>query len=109
VYIHAERLLAKAGGSNCKGRGISHPWNEATAGVERAERSGGLHERSAEAWGNPLRARGAELPLGAFAVAFRYHFISLGVFAATATSANNLARFTSYVGMEDAGAEVFSA
>jgi hypothetical protein len=29
VYIHAERLLAKAGGSNCKGRGISHPWNEA--------------------------------------------------------------------------------
>ena len=33
------------------------------AGVERAERSGGLHKRSAEAWGNPLRARGAELPL----------------------------------------------
>jgi hypothetical protein len=60
VYIHAERLLAKAGGSKCKGRGISHPWNEATAGVERAERSGGLHKRSAEAWGNPLRARGAE-------------------------------------------------
>ena len=36
------------------------------AGVERAERSGGLHKRSAEAWGNSLRARGAELPLGAF-------------------------------------------
>jgi hypothetical protein len=29
VYIHAERLLAKAGGSKRKGRGISHPWNEA--------------------------------------------------------------------------------
>src|ERR1700733_5900034 len=27
--IHAERHLAKAGGSNCKGRGISHPWNGA--------------------------------------------------------------------------------
>ena len=27
--IHAERHLAKAGGSNCKGRGISHPCNEA--------------------------------------------------------------------------------
>jgi hypothetical protein len=26
-----------------------------------AERSGGLHKRSAEAWGYPLRARGAEL------------------------------------------------
>ena len=31
--------------------------------MERAERSGGLHKRSAEAWGHPLRARGAELPL----------------------------------------------
>jgi hypothetical protein len=60
VYIHAERLLAKAEGSKCKGSGISHPWNEAVAGVERAEQSGGLHKRSAEAWGNPLRARGAE-------------------------------------------------
>jgi len=36
MYLHAERLLAKAGGSNCKGRGISHPWNEAIAKVERA-------------------------------------------------------------------------
>ena len=33
--------------------------------MERAEQSGGLHKRSAEAWGNSLRARGAELPLGA--------------------------------------------
>ena len=29
--------------------------------MERAERSGGLHKRSAEAWGDSLRARGAEL------------------------------------------------
>jgi hypothetical protein len=29
--------------------------------VERAERSGGLHKRGAEAWGNPLWARGAAL------------------------------------------------
>jgi hypothetical protein len=39
--------------------------------VERTERSGGLHKRSAEAWGHPLRARGAKLPLGDFVVAFR--------------------------------------
>ena len=58
--IHAERHLAKAGGSKRKGRGISHPWSEAKARVERAKRSGGLHKRSAEDWGNPLRARGAE-------------------------------------------------
>ena len=31
--------------------------------MKRAERSGGLHKRSAEAWGDSLRARGAELPL----------------------------------------------
>jgi hypothetical protein len=28
--------------------------------MERAERSGGLHKRSAEDWGRGLRARGAE-------------------------------------------------
>jgi hypothetical protein len=39
----------------------------------------GLHKRSAEAWGNPLRARGAELPLGAFAVAFAFQKIRAGV------------------------------
>jgi hypothetical protein len=43
--------------------------------VERAERSGGLHKRSAEAWGHPLRARGAELPLGAFVVALGFQRI----------------------------------
>jgi hypothetical protein len=29
--------------------------------MERAERSGGLHKRSAEAWGDSLCARGVEL------------------------------------------------
>jgi hypothetical protein len=43
------------------GRGISHPRSGSEAGAERAERSGGLHKRSAEDWGNPLcRAIGAE-------------------------------------------------
>ena len=46
--------------------------------MERAERSGGLHKRSAEAWGNPLRARGAELPLGAFAVVLAFQAIWSG-------------------------------
>jgi hypothetical protein len=35
----------------------------AEGGTERAKRSGGLHKRSAEDWGNPLQARGAKLPL----------------------------------------------
>jgi hypothetical protein len=34
-------------------RGCPHPWNE----VERAERSGGLHKRSAEDWGYGSCAR----------------------------------------------------
>ena len=38
--------------------------------MERAEQSGGLHKRSAEGWGNSLRARGAELPLGALVLGF---------------------------------------
>ena len=36
--------------------------------MERAERSGGLHKRSAEDWGHGLRARGAELPLEGLAL-----------------------------------------
>ena len=60
--IHAERHLAKAGGSKRKLRGIPTLATK-QGGVERAERSGGLHKRSAEDWGNGLRARGAELPL----------------------------------------------
>src|SRR5207302_11410213 len=33
-------------------RGITHPWN----GAERTKRSGELHKRSAEAWGDRLRS-----------------------------------------------------
>ena len=66
--IHAERHLAKAGGSKRKLRGIPTLVTE-QSGVGRAKRSGGLHKRSAEDWGNPLRARGAELPLAALAFA----------------------------------------
>ena len=42
--------------------GVSPTLGEgAEGGTERAERSGGLHKRSAEDWGNPLtRAIGAE-------------------------------------------------
>jgi len=68
--IHAECHLAKAGGSNCKLRGFPTLVTEQGL-VERAKRSGGLHKRSAEDWGNGLRARGAELPLEGLAVAFR--------------------------------------
>jgi hypothetical protein len=57
-----KRLLAKVGGSKRKERGITHPCNESEAEVERAKRSGGLHKRSAEGWGDSLRARG-ENPL----------------------------------------------
>ena len=49
------------------------------AEVERAKRSGGLHKRSAEAWGHPLRARGAELPLAVFAVVLGFQEIRAGV------------------------------
>jgi hypothetical protein len=59
-HVHAERHLAKAGGSNCKLRGIPTLVME-QGGVERAKRSGGLHKRSAEDWGHGLWARGAEL------------------------------------------------
>ena len=60
-HVHAERHLAKAGVARRKGRGISHPWSGGEAGAERTKRSEGLHKRSAEDWGNPLRrAIGAE-------------------------------------------------
>jgi hypothetical protein len=49
------------------------------AGVERAKRRGGLHKRSAEAWGHPLRARGAELPLAAVGVVLALQMIRAGV------------------------------
>jgi hypothetical protein len=38
----------------------------------------GLHKRSAEAWGHPFRARGAELPLGAFAFVVVFQKIRAG-------------------------------
>ncbi|OJV39985.1 MAG: hypothetical protein BGO25_09315 [Acidobacteriales bacterium 59-55] len=60
MYLHAERLLAKAGRQGAMGWGISHPWRGSEAGTERAKRSGGLHKRSAEDWGNPLRRARAE-------------------------------------------------
>ena len=52
-----------AGGSKRKGRGISHPCSGAAGGTERAKRSGGLHKRSAEDWGNSLCARAGQSPL----------------------------------------------
>src|ERR1700678_722626 len=43
------------------GRGVPTLGEGADGGTERAERSGGLHKRSAEDWGYPLRrAIGAE-------------------------------------------------
>ncbi|AEU37584.1 hypothetical protein AciX8_3284 [Granulicella mallensis MP5ACTX8] len=59
-HAHAERPLAKAGVASVKGRGISHPCSAGVAGTERAQRSGGLHKRSAEDWGDPLTRAGAE-------------------------------------------------
>ena len=43
VRIHAERLLAKAGGSKRKGRGISHPWNETKREWKGRSEAEGLH------------------------------------------------------------------
>jgi hypothetical protein len=52
---------------------VIHDWR-LPEGYTQAEWKGrakrGLHKRSAEAWGHPLRARGAELPLAALAAAF---------------------------------------
>lgn len=52
--------VAKAGGSKCKPRGV--PTLETR--VERAERSGGLHKRRAEDWGDGLCAREGGALLG---------------------------------------------
>ncbi len=55
MYLHAERLLAKAGGSKAQGEGYPHPWS----GAEGAE--GGAQRRSAQAkrgrLGKPLAPR----------------------------------------------------
>jgi hypothetical protein len=48
-------------GSKVQGRGLPTLGEGAEGGTERAERSGGLHKRSAEDWGNPCTARGRAL------------------------------------------------
>jgi hypothetical protein len=48
MYLHAERLLAKAGRQGARG-GVYPP--ERSGGGRKA----GLHKRSAEDWGCPLR------------------------------------------------------
>jgi hypothetical protein len=53
MYLHAERLLAKAGVASAR-RGGSPI-------LERERKGEGLHKRSAEVWGDSFRARGAEL------------------------------------------------
>jgi hypothetical protein len=49
------------GGSNCKGRGITQGLQRSAARVESPLVCTNGAQRSAEDWGNPLRARGAEL------------------------------------------------
>jgi hypothetical protein len=57
MYLHAERLLAKAGVARRKGRGISHPWR----GSRRRNGKGEAKRRSAQAQrgrlGRPLAPR----------------------------------------------------
>ena len=50
-HSNAERLLAKAGGSKRKLRGLPTLGMRAKRQVERAERSEGLHKRQREDWG----------------------------------------------------------
>ena len=62
MYLHAERLLAKAGVARRKGRGISHPWS----GAKRSGK-GEAQRRSAQAkrgrLGRPLAPRDGAAPL----------------------------------------------
>jgi hypothetical protein len=59
-------------GGKAQGRGISHSWSGSEAGEERAERSGGLHKRSAEDCGKPLR-RARAAPSAKFGFLMRAH------------------------------------
>src|ERR1039457_583516 len=54
------------GGSNCKGRGITQGLQRSAARVESPLVCTNGAQRSAEDWGNPLRARGAALPRKGF-------------------------------------------
>src|ERR1700722_17846365 len=48
----------EGGVARVQGRGLPTLGEGAEGGTERAERSGGLHKRSAEDWGSPCAARG---------------------------------------------------
>jgi len=57
MYLHAERLLAKAGRQGARG-GVSPMLGEEAEGWNgKHERSEGLHKRSAEDCGTPLAPR----------------------------------------------------
>src|ERR1700749_4357218 len=66
VCIHAERLLAKAGGSNCKERGISHPCNGAQREWKGRSKAEGCTSEARKPGETPCGREGAELPLGGF-------------------------------------------
>jgi hypothetical protein len=70
MYLHAERLLAKAGRQGARGGVSPTAKRKRNAGTERAKRSGGLHKHSAEVWGDPLRRAGAA-PSARFGFRFR--------------------------------------
>ena len=56
MYLHAERLLAKAGVARRKGRGISHPWRGASrSGKGEAKRRSAQAQRGR--LGRPLAPR----------------------------------------------------
>ena len=57
MYLHAERLLAKAGRQGARGGESPILWSGGEAGAERTKCSGGLHKRSAEDCGKPLVPR----------------------------------------------------
>jgi hypothetical protein len=57
-YIHAECLLAKAGGSKRKGRGISHPWNEGKPEWKERSEAEGCTSEARKPGESLARARG---------------------------------------------------